>query len=516
MIVAINTYKQLSYKGGMDMAQRYYLGLDQGTTSTTVLLMDSNWNIAGKGNKEHKQLYPQPGWIEHDPMEIWRAILEAIQQALENSGARPEEIACIGLDNQGETVVLWDKLTGMPVYNAIVWQDRRTSRYADTLSEEHGEMIREKTGLIVDAYFSATKIRWILDNVSGAREKAREGRLLAGTLDSWMIWKMTHGQVFTTDYSTASRTMLLNIHTGQWDEEILNLLEIDRRILPEICDSSMVYGYTDPLDFFGVRIPISGSLVDQQAALFGQACYSPGNIKTTYGTGCFMLMNTGDKPVYSKNGLLTTVAWGLGGSMTFALDGGVYIAGAATEWLKNGIRIIDSPAQTETMAKAAKSNGGVYFVPAFSGLAAPHWDSYARGILIGITGGTTREEIVRATLEAIAYQVKDNLDVMNMDANIPVSIMRVDGGAVVNSFLMQFQADILGIAVDVPEINEATALGAAYLAALGIGEFSSIHELANNWKLARRYEPKMNSDERETLLYNWHRAVERSKKWIQD
>lgn len=498
------------------MAKKFYLGLDQGTTSTTALLMDSKWNVAARGNKSHKQYYPKPGWIEHDPMEIWRAILEAIQMAMAEADAKPEEIACIGLDNQGETVVVWDKYTGVPIYNAIVWQDRRTARYADSLTEKYGELIRERTGLMIDAYFSATKIKWILDNVPGAREKVKEGRLIAGTLDTWMIWKMTHGRVHVTDYSTASRTMLLNIHTGQWDDEVLGVLDIDKRMLPEICDSSMIYGYTDPLDFFGAKIPISGSVVDQQAALFGQACYTPGSIKTTYGTGCFMLMNTGDKPVYSKNGLLTTVAWGLNGKMTFALDGGIYIAGAATTWLRDGIRIIDDPSETEKMAVAAKSNGGVYFVPAFAGLAAPHWDSYARGMIIGITGGTTREEIVRATLEAIAYQVKDNLDVMNMDANIPIRIMRVDGGAVVNNFLMQFQADILGIPVDVPEINEATALGAAYLAALGIGEFKSIHDLAENWKLAKRFEPKMGADERENLLYNWHRAVERSKNWVQD
>lgn len=503
-------------KGGIDMAKKFYLGLDQGTTSTTALLLDSKWSVAARGNIEHKQHYPKPGWIEHDPMEIWRCILEAIQVAMNEAGARPEEIACIGLDNQGETVVVWDKLTGVPIYNAIVWQDRRTSRYADSITEKYGELIREKTGLMIDSYFSATKLKWILDNVPGAREKAREGRIIAGTMDTWMIWKMTHGQVHITDYSTASRTMLLNIHTGQWDNEILDILEIDRRILPEIRDSSMIYGYTDPLDFFGAKIPISGSIVDQQAALFGQACYVPGSIKTTYGTGCFMLMNTGDKPVYSKHGLLTTVAWGLKGKMTFALDGGIYISGAATTWLRDGLKIIDSPSQTEEMAVQANGNGGVYFVPAFAGLAAPHWDSYARGMMIGITGGTTREQIVRATLEATAYQVKDNLDVMNMDSSIPIKTMRVDGGSVVNNFLMQFQADILGIPVDIPVITETTALGAAYLAALGIGEFGSIHDIAENWKLSKTFEPKMSPDERSTLLYNWHRAVERSKNWAQD
>lgn len=498
------------------MSNKYYLGLDQGTTGTTALLLNDRWEVAARGYQEHRQIYPKPGWIEHDPLEIWKAILDSIQMALDAAGANPEEIACIGLDNQGETVVVWDRFSGMPIYNAIVWQDRRTSRYADSLAEEYGSLIREKTGLMIDSYFSATKIKWILDNVEGAREKARQGRLIAGTLDSWMIWKMTHGGVHVTDYSTASRTMLLNIHTADWDDEILDILELDRRLLPKLCDSSMIYGYTDPLDFFGAQIPISGSVVDQQAALFGQACYTPGSIKTTYGTGCFMLMNTGDKPVYSKNGLLTTVAWGLSGKLTFALDGGIYIAGAATQWLRDGIGIIEHASQTEQMAVDAGNNGGVFFVPAFAGLAAPHWDSYARGMIIGLTGGTTREQIVRATLEATAYQVKDNLDVMNLDASIPIEIMRADGGAVNNRFLMQFQADILGIAVDIPQISDTTALGAAYLAALGIGEFESIYELSHHWKLARRYEPKMSGDERETLLYNWHRAVERAKNWVED
>ncbi len=498
------------------MAAKYYLGVDQGTTSNTVLLLNSKWSVAGRGYKEHKQYSPKPGWIEHDPMEIWEAILESINEAVSMAGAKPDEIACIGIDHQGETVMLWDKFTGIPVYNAIVWQDRRTSRYADSLTEKYGQIIREKTGLIIDSYFSATKIKWILENVPYAMENAKAGKLLAGTMDTWIRWKMTHGHIHVTDYSTASRTMLFNIHTGQWDDEILDIFGIDKKILPEICDSSMIYGYTDPLDFFGAKIPISGSIVDQQAALFGQACYTPGNIKTTYGTGAFMLMNTGDKPIYSKSGLLTTVAWGLEGKMTFALDGGIYIAGAATHWLKDKLNIIQDASQSEEMALSIKNNGGVYFVPAFAGLAAPHWDSYARGMIIGITGGTTKEMIVRATLEAIAYQVKDILAIMNMDASIPIKIMRADGAAVANNFLMQFQADILNIPVDVPVITEIKALGAAYLAALGIGDFQSIYDLAENWKLAKRFEPNMSSDQRESLLYSWHNAVQRSKKWIED
>ena len=495
------------------MTKKYYLGLDQGTTGTTALLLDENWNVAARGYKEHTQYYPNPGWVEHDPIEIWDSILEAIDIALKQAGTDAHHIACIGLDNQGETVMLWDKNTGVPVYNAIVWQDRRTARYADELAAKAGDMIREKTGLVIDAYFSATKIKWILDNVEGAAEKAEKGDIIAGTLDAWMIWKLTHGKAHVTDYSTASRTMLLNIHTGKWDEEILSAIGIPKKILPEICDSAAIYGYTDPTEFFGAKVPVSGSVVDQQVALFGQACYSPGNVKTTYGTGCFMLMNTGDKPVYSKNGLLTTVAWGLDKNITFALDGGVYITGAAVQWLRDKLKIISAASETEAMSMAAGNTGGVYFVPAFVGLAAPHWDQYARGTMIGITGGTTREQIVRATLESIAYQVKDNLDVMNSNANIPIEVMRVDGGAVVNNFLMQFQADILGIPVDVPVITETTALGAAYLAAYGTGEFKGLSELASKWKLDKRFEPKMGMDERESLLYYWHKAVERSKNW---
>ena len=495
------------------MARKFYLGLDQGTTGTTALLLDENWKVAARGYKEHTQIFPNSGWVEHDPMEIWDAMLDSIDMALKEAGADSHEIACIGLDNQGETCMIWDKNTGKPVYNAIVWQDRRTARYADQLASQAGKMIREKTGLVVDAYFSATKIKWILENVPGVAERAKAGDLIAGTLDSWMIWKLTHGHVHVTDYSTASRTMMLNIHTGQWDDEILAAMDIPKNILPEICDSSTVYGYTDPLDFFGVKIPISGSAVDQQAALFGQTCFTSGSVKTTYGTGCFMLMNTGNKPVYSENGLLTTVAWGLNKKITFALDGGIYIAGAAVQWLRDKLKLIAKASETEAMAVEAGNNGGVFFVPAFAGLAAPHWDQYARGTIVGLTGGATKEQIVRATLESVAYQVKDNLDVMNLDSKIPIKIMRVDGGMVANNFLMQFQADILGIPVDVPVITETTALGAAYLAAYGIGEFKNVDELKSKWQLAKRFEPKMSADERESLIHHWHKAVERSKDW---
>lgn len=495
---------------------KYYLGLDQGTTGTTALLLDENWDCVARVCREHTQFYPTPGWVEHDPLEIWDRILEVVGAAAKEAGIGVSDITCVGLDNQGETVMLWDKTTGFPVYNAIVWQDRRTASQADEISERYGEMIREKTGLVVDAYFSATKIKWIIDNVKGVKEKIDRGEILAGTLDSWMIWKMTQGKMHITDSSTASRTMLLNIHTGRWDDEILKTLGIPKKILPEIRESAEIYGYTDPTAFLGVRIPISGSAVDQQAALFGQACFKPGMIKTTYGTGCFMLMNTGDQPVYSPNGLLTTIGWRINDKMTFALDGGVYIAGAAVQWLRDGLKIIERADQVEQLARSVEDTGGVCFVPAFAGLAAPHWDQYARGTMIGITRGTTREHIARATEESIAYQVKDNLDVMVKDSGIPIEVMRADGGAVRDGFLMQFQADILGIPVDVPVITETTALGAAYLAAFGVGDFHDLSEIETKWKLHKRYEPRMSVEVREKFLHNWHRAVERSKRWAEE
>lgn len=498
------------------MAKKYYLGLDQGTTGSTALILDENWNVAGSGYAESSLVYPQAGWVEKDPMETWNTVLGSIEKAMEAAGCDGKDLRCIGLDNEGETCMVWDRNTGRPIYNAIVWQDRRTARYADELQEKHGELIQSRTGVVIDSYFSATKIKWILDNVEGAMARAKKGELLAGTLDSWVIWKLTHGGVHVTDQSTASRTMLLNIQTGEWDDEIIDIIGIPKSILPEIHNSSEIYGYTDPLDFFGIKIPIAGSTADQQAALFGQACYTPGAVKTTYGTGCFMLMNTGDKPIHSENGLLTTIAWGLEDKLTFALDGGIYIAGAAIQWLRDKMNIISSAPESEILASSVNDTGGVFFVPAFAGLAAPHWDQYARGTIVGITGGTSKEHLTRATLESIAYQVKDNLDVMNMDSGIPVKVMRVDGGMVANKLLMQFQADILGIPVDVPVITETTALGAAYLAALGVGDFTSLKELESNWKLAHRFEPKMSADERESRLFDWHRAVERSRNWIQD
>lgn len=496
--------------------KRYYLGLDQGTTGTTAMVFDENWDQIGRGYKEHRQIYPQPGWVEHDPMEIWESCLSTIAEAVCEAGIKVEELTCIGLDNQGETVMLWDRISGKPVYNAIVWQDRRTSKEADLLKEQYGEMIREKTGLVADAYFSATKIRWIMDHVPGIQEKIQQGRLIAGTLDTWMIWKLTHGRVCVTDITTASRTMLMNIHTGAWEDEILDIMGIPKSILPEIRECACIYGHTDPLDFFGASIPISGSLVDQQAALFGQGCFNEGMIKTTYGTGGFMYMNTGSKLVYSENGLNSAIAWGVDqGKRVFALDAGIYIAGAAVQWLRDKLKIIDHASDTESMAESVPDTGGVYFIPAFVGLAAPHWDQYARGTIVGITAGTTKEQIVRATLESIAYQIKDNLDVMERDSGIKVEVMRVDGGACANNFLMQFQADILGIPIEVPVITDTTALGAAYMAAYGINEFHDIEELSSNWKLAKRFEPNMDAEQREALLYQWHRAVERAKNWIE-
>ena len=495
--------------------KRYYLGIDNGTTGTTALLLDEDWKQAGRGYCPLTSSYPADGWVEQDAEEIWRSVLTAVEAACRDAGATPQQIACLGLDNVGETVAVWDRQTGKPLCKAIVWQDRRTAKTCDAMKEEHGDFVMKRAGVHIDPYFSATKIHWILDNIPEAREKLAAGRLLAGTMDAWIFWNMTRGNLFATDFSTASRTMLMNLREGQWDDGLLDLFSVPGSILPEIHNSAEILGYTDPEAFFGVRIPIGGGIVDQQSALFGHACFTPGMAKCTYGTGCFLLMNTGDRPAVSSHGLLTTAAWQLGGEKTYALDGGVYVAGAAIQWLRDKLKIIESASQTEQMALEAGSNGGVYFVPAFSGLAAPHWDSYARGTMVGITGATTREHIVRAALEASAYQVKDILDAMNADAGLAIPRLRVDGGSVVNRFLMQFQADLLGIPIDVPQITETSALGAAYLGALGTGH-AELADIAANWKLARTYEPAMSEDERQTLMRKWHRAVERAKGWIED
>jgi len=497
------------------MKKRYYLGIDQGTTGTTALIFNEDWDICGKGYAEHTQFYPQPGWVEHDPKEIWEKVKESVAIALDKAGLKAPDLRAIGIDNQGETCMVWDKNTGEPIYNAIVWQDRRTAKISDKLKEDHGDVITQKTGVPVDAYFSALKIKWILDNVENAWIKSEKGELLAGTLDTWLIWKMTSGEVFMTDPSTASRTMLYNLHKKQWDDEIIEIIGIPKSILPDIKESAGIFGYTSPVEFFNAKIPIAGSVMDQAAALFGQACFDVGTVKTTYSTGCFMLMNTGNKPVISRNGLITTVGWGIGENFSYALDGGVYITGAAIQWLRDGLGIINNADETEALAKSVPDTGGLFFVPAFTGLAAPYWDQYARGMMIGITGGTTRAHIVRATLEAIAFQVAENLEVMQQDSGMSIEVMRVDGGAVVNQFLMQFQADVLGIPVDVPVINETTALGAAYLSALGVGDFNSFDAISRKWKLSKRYIPSIGDDERKSLMEQWKKAVMRSKSWIE-
>jgi glycerol kinase len=497
------------------MQKCFYLGIDQGTTGTTSALFDADWTLCATGYAEHTQHYPREGWVEHDPNDIWGKLQESVAQALRRAGVEARHIRAIGLANQGETCLAWDKATGKPIGNAIVWQDRRTAGQADELRECHGDMIREKTGVQVDAYFSALKLRWILDNVPGARRRAEQGHLQLGTMDAWLMWKMTAGAVFATDPSTASRTMLWNLSNREWDDEILALLGLPKSLLPQIVPSAAVYGTTAREVFFDAEIPIAGSVVDQAAALFGQACCHPGAVKTTYGTGCFMLANTGPTPVRSQHGLVTTVAWDLGGETVYALDGGVYTTGAAVQWLRDGLGIIDTAAQTETLARSVADSGGVYFVPAFVGLAAPHWDQYARGTIVGITAGTRRAHLVRATLEAIAFQVAENLDAMRRDTGLPIDAMRVDGGAVGNGFLMQFQADVMGIPVEVPEIHEMTALGAAQLAAVGIGDVGRPEEMAGQWRLSKRYEPAISADERQTLCARWQQAVERSRRWAE-
>lgn len=495
--------------------QKYFLGLDQGTTGTRTLIMNGEWDVYSEGYVKHHQYYPQPGWVEHDANEIWEKTKESVHQALKNGNLRIQDITVLGLDNQGETVVVWDRRTGEPIYPAIVWQDRRADREAELLNQEWGDVIKEKTGIFPDSYFSALKIKWILENVEGAREKADNGELLAGTIDTWLICKMTGGRLHMTDLSTAARTMLLNIHKEDWDQEILDKLAIPRSMMAEIRPTSEYYMDTDPLAFLGGSIPIGGSIVDQQAALLGQGCLDNGMVKTTYGTGCFMSMNTGNKAIYSDNGMLTTVAWNLAGTSTYALEGGIYTTGSAIQWLRDGIQIINNADETEQLANTVPDSGGVYFVPAFTGLAAPHWDQYARGTIIGITSGTIREHIVRATLESICFQVKENFDVMEKDTGFKIEAMRVDGGAVANEFLMQFQADLLGIPIEVPLITETTALGSAYIAALAVGEFQSMNEIADHWKLKKRYTPQISDEERETLMRGWRRAVERSKNWIE-
>ncbi len=497
------------------MSKKYYLGLDQGTTGTTALLFDENFSNYTSGYKEVTQHYPAPSLVEHDGLELYNTLLHSAKEALDKANADAKDIKCIGIANQGETIIVWDKKTGLPVYPAIVWQDRRTAAEVDSLNRQYSQFFYGRTGLKLDCYFGATKIQWVLKNVPKAKELLKEHRLAAGSLDSWFIFKLTGGKSFVTDCVTASRTCLMNIQTLKWDRKILDLLEIPLEILPEIRPNACHLGTTDPDCFFGASIPITCSIVDQQAALIGQGCCEKGNVKTTFGTGCFMLMNTGNELKTNDKGLLSTLAFYHNNTPSFALDGGVYIAGAALKWLKNGLKIINDFAEADSLAMSVSDNGGVYFVPAFTGLAAPYWDSYARGMMIGITGGTTDAHIVRATYESMAYQVKDIFDLMQKISSADITSMRADGGITNSSFAMQFQADMLGIPVEIPEISESTGFGTAFLAAVGYGDIASVSEVSKIWKSAAVFEPKMSADQKETLLHQWHRAVDRAKKWAE-
>lgn len=493
------------------MDKKYILALDQGTTSSRAILFDRDQNMISVCQKEFTQIYPQEGWVEHDPMEIWSSQYGVMMEAVAQSGVSAEEIAGIGITNQRETTVLWDRNTGKPIYNAIVWQCRRTADIVDGLLKEGlGKHIKNVTGLVPDAYFSGSKIKWILDRVEGARERARRGEILFGTVDTWLLWKLTGGRVHATDYTNASRTMLFDIHRLDWDDTLLKALDIPRAMLPEVRYCSEVYGYTD---FQGCKVPIAGIAGDQQAALFGQACFKPGDAKNTYGTGCFLLMNTGDKPFMSKNGLITTIGIGLDGKVEYALEGSVFVGGAVIQWLRDEMRFFAESRDAEYYAQKVKDNGGVYLVPAFTGLGAPYWDMYARGSIIGITRGTKREHIIRAAQESIAYQVADLVLAMEADTGLPLKGLRADGGASRDGFLMQFQADILQKQVYRPKIRETTALGAAYLAGLATGVWSGREEIRKSWICDNTFEPRMTGEESERLMDSWHKAVGRSRGW---
>lgn len=495
------------------MEKKYIIALDQGTTSSRAIVFDRDQHMIKVAQKEFTQFYPKAGWVEHDPMEIYSSQYGVLMEALAQSDISPREIAAIGITNQRETTIVWDKQTGRPIYNAIVWQCRRTADICKQLEKDGwGPYIRENTGLLIDAYFSGTKIKWILDNVPGARQKAERGELLFGTVDSWLIWKLTGGKIHVTDYTNASRTMLFNIRTLQWDDKLLEVLDIPRSLLPKVCSSSEIYGYTN---IAGVEVPIAGIAGDQQAALFGQACFSQGEAKNTYGTGCFLLMNIGEKPVLSRNGLVTTIGIGLKDKVQYALEGSIFVGGAVIQWLRDEMRFITESADSEYFAQKVEDNGGVYLVPAFTGLGAPHWDMYARGSLFGLTRGTSRNHIIRAALEAIAYQTNDVLTAMVSDTGVPVRELKVDGGASANNFLMQFQADILNCRLCRPKIRETTALGAAYLAGLAVGIWNSTQEIRRQWTLEKEYLPAMASEERSRLLKGWNKAVARSKRWAE-
>jgi glycerol kinase len=487
--------------------QQYILALDQGTTSSRSILFDAKGLPVASSQKEFTQIFPQPGWVEHDPLEIWDTQLYTANEVMRKYGVSPSQIVSIGITNQRETTIVWDKKTGQPIYNAIVWQDRRTAPFCEELKKKgHEKYISDNTGLVVDAYFSGSKLKWILDNVKNARKRAENGELLFGTVDTWLLWKLTAGLIHATDYSNASRTMLFNIKKLQWDNKLLDLFNIPRVMLPEVMDSSKFFGLTDKFLFEGKQIAIGGIAGDQQAALFGQACFNEGMAKNTYGTGCFLLMNTGAKPVKSKHGLITTIAWGLNGKVEYALEGSVFIAGAAIQWLRDGLKLIDSASESEYHAKSVESSEGVIVVPAFAGLGAPYWDMYARGAVFGLTRGTSKSHFVRATLESLAYQTRDVLNAMEKDSGLKLKSLRVDGGASANNFLMQFQSDVLGTPVDRPLSTETTALGAAYLAGISTGFYKKT-ELSKQWQSSANFKPVIKPQERDALYAKWQQAV---------
>ena len=496
---------------------KYIMALDAGTTSNRCILFNKKGQIISVAQKEFTQYFPKPGWVEHDANEIWSSQLGVAVEAMAKIDATANDIAAIGITNQRETTIVWDKNTGEPIYNAIVWQCRRTSEICDELKEKGSEkLIKDKTGLILDAYFSATKIKWILDNVEGAREKAENGELLFGTVDTWLIWNLTRGKVHVTDYTNAARTMLYNIKELKWDDEILEILDIPKSMLPDVKPSSYIYGHTDEGMLSGAQIPIAGCAGDQQAALFGQTCFEEGSAKNTYGTGCFMLMNTGENIVESKHGLLTTIAWGVDGKVEYALEGSIFIGGASIQWLRDELRVLYDAKQSEFYANSVKDTNGVYVVPAFAGLGAPYWDMYARGAIMGLTRGANRAHLVRATLESIAYQVKDVLNAMQEDSGLKLKDLRVDGGASSNNFLMQFQSDILDVNIDRPKVVETTALGAAYLAGLAVEFYNNKDEIKKSWIIDREFIPNMSDDKRNLLYKGWKKAVSRSLLWAKE
>jgi len=492
----------------MSEKKGYILAIDQGTTSSRAILFDHAGNIAGTAQREFTQIFPQPGWVEHSPREILTSVLVTLTEVINNAGIQPSDIDSIGITNQRETAVVWDKASGQPVYNAIVWQSRQTSAICDQLKADgFDDMVRAKTGLLIDAYFSGTKVKWILDHVEGAREKAARGELLFGTIDTWLIWNLTGGKAHVTDYTNASRTLMYDIHACQWDDELLAMLDVPRAMLPEVRSCSEVYGKTLPQFLLGREVPIAGIAGDQQAALFGQACFEPGLAKNTYGTGCFMLMNTGTKAVTSRHGLLTTIAWGIDGKVEYALEGSVFVAGSVIQWLRDGLRMFGKASDSQAYAERAQGTDGVYFVPAFVGLGAPYWRSDVRGAIFGLSRGTTKEQFIRAALESMAFQTRDVLEAMEADAGIKVKELRADGGAIANDFMAQFQSDILALDVLRPKVQETTALGAAYLAGLATGFWTSREEIASQWAVDRRFEPAMGEDRRQALYQGWKDAV---------